>query len=138
LVFSLTDWGSYTLRSVFLPKIKETRHWDNPPNSSRVGFLDRRNKRLVIVRVQLCLNIQGVTLPKYRFYKEELAGETATYIHNRAKVEGKTPMDVFGQLRFELAEAAKSIDAVVGGSTANIIEAWSEYEFGYMCVFSLL
>jgi hypothetical protein len=66
------------------------------------------------------------------FYKEELAGETATYIHNRAKVEEKTSMDVFGQLRFELAEAARSIDAVLGGSTANMVEAWSEYEFGYI------
>ncbi|KAH9965489.1 isoprenoid synthase domain-containing protein [Russula dissimulans] len=66
------------------------------------------------------------------FYKEELAAETATYINNRAKVEGKTPMDVFGQLRFELAEAARSINAVVCESTANMVEAWSEYEFGYI------
>jgi len=45
-------------------------------------------------------------------------------------------MDVFGQLRFELAEVAKSVNEVVGGSTANMIEAWSECEYGYMCVIS--
>jgi len=66
------------------------------------------------------------------FYKEELAGETSTYIYNRAKVEGKTPMDVFGQLRVEIAEAERCINTVVHGSTANMVEAWSEYEFGYI------
>jgi len=66
------------------------------------------------------------------FYKEELAGETSTYIHYRAKVEGKKPVEVFGQLGFELAEAARSINTVVGGSTANMIEAWSECEFGFI------
>ncbi|KAH9965493.1 isoprenoid synthase domain-containing protein [Russula dissimulans] len=66
------------------------------------------------------------------FYKEELAGETFTYINNRAKIEGKNPVEIFGQLRFEIAEAARSIDAIVRGSTANMIEAWTEFEFGYM------
>jgi len=66
------------------------------------------------------------------FYKEELAGETSTYINNRAKVEGKNPMEIFGQLGFEIAEARRSIDAVVCGSTANMIEAWTEFEFGYI------
>jgi len=42
-------------------------------------------------------------------------------------------MEVFEQLRFELAEAARSINAVVGGSTANMVEAWIEFEYGYLC-----
>ncbi|KAH9965486.1 isoprenoid synthase domain-containing protein [Russula dissimulans] len=66
------------------------------------------------------------------FYKEELAGETSTYINNRAKVEGKNPMEIFGQLGFEIAEARRSINAIVRGSTANMIEAWTEFEFGYI------
>jgi len=66
------------------------------------------------------------------FYKEELDGETSTYINYRAKVEGKKPVEVFGQLRVELAEAAKSIDAVIGGSTVHMVEAWSEFEYGYL------
>jgi hypothetical protein len=42
-------------------------------------------------------------------------------------------MEVFGELRFELAEAARSIDAVVGGSTPQMVEAWSEFEYGSLC-----
>ncbi|KAH9965491.1 isoprenoid synthase domain-containing protein [Russula dissimulans] len=68
----------------------------------------------------------------FSFYKEELAGETYTYINYRAKIEGRKPVEVFGQLKFELAEAAKSINAVIGGSTANMVEAWSEFEYGYL------
>jgi len=66
------------------------------------------------------------------FYKEELGGETDTYINSRAKVEGKMPKDVFGQLKFDLADVAKCIDAVIGGSTANMIEGWSEFVYGYI------
>jgi hypothetical protein len=41
-------------------------------------------------------------------------------------------MEIFGQLGFEIAEARRSINAIVRGSTANMIEAWTEFEFGYM------
>ena len=50
----------------------------------------------------------------------------------------KKPVEVFGQLRSELAEAAKRINAVVGGSTVNMVEDWSEFDYGYLCEFFLI
>jgi hypothetical protein len=69
----------------------------------------------------------------FRFHKEELAGETGNYVHNRAYVEDVTPMQVLSDIGRELLEVRASIFAVLAKSP-RALEAWQNYERGYMYV----
>lgn len=68
-----------------------------------------------------------------RFHKEELAGETNNYIHNRARVEGKTPLKVFYEVVMELHESRKTIYAGLSHNQ-QAIDMWVSFEQGYVWV----
>ncbi|KAF8236723.1 terpenoid synthase [Tricholoma matsutake] len=65
------------------------------------------------------------------FHKEELGGEEANYIHNRAYMEGKTAMQVLGDMGRELLDVRASILAVLAKSPRSI-EIWQNWERGYI------
>jgi hypothetical protein len=69
-----------------------------------------------------------------RFHKEELAGESINYIHNRAFVEGIVPMQVLDDLGRELLEMRASIYAILA-RCPRAAETWQMFERGFMCVF---
>ena len=70
--------------------------------------------------------------PLSRFHKE-LAGEHDNYIHNRAYVEGGTPMQVLTDIGRELLQTRASIFAVLAKSPPAA-EIWLTFERGCMCV----
>jgi len=72
--------------------------------------------------------------PFSRFHKEELAGEEGNYIHNRAYVEGSTPMQVLTDIGRELLEARASIFAVLA-KRPRAAATWQTFERGCMYVF---
>lgn len=74
----------------------------------------------------------------YRFHKEELAGETANYISNRAYVEGMSSVQVLATVKDELFSARESVLEMLdlSGSDAAV-DAWDIFEIGYMYVRSL-
>ena len=70
---------------------------------------------------------------RFRFHKEELAGEGGNYIHNRAYVEDNTPMQVLTDIGRELLEVRASIFAILTKSS-RAAEVWQIFERGTMCV----
>jgi hypothetical protein len=68
-----------------------------------------------------------------RFHKEELAGETGNYIHNRAYVENITVMQVHAEMGRELLEKRASILTILAQSP-RAMEIWQIWERGYMFV----
>ncbi|KAF9458113.1 isoprenoid synthase domain-containing protein [Collybia nuda] len=67
------------------------------------------------------------------FHKEELAGEKNNYIHNRAHIEGKTPLGVYAEVVQELHQARKAIRAGLAHNQ-QAMEMWVSFEQGYMYV----
>jgi hypothetical protein len=65
------------------------------------------------------------------FHKEELAGEQGNYIHNRAYVEGSTPIQVLSDIGRELPDTRASIFAVLGKSR-RAAKTWQIFERGYI------
>jgi len=65
------------------------------------------------------------------FHKEELAGETANYIHNRAHVENVTAMQVFADMGHEMLKKRASILTVLAKSP-RALEIWQIWERGYI------
>jgi hypothetical protein len=63
------------------------------------------------------------------FFKEQLAGETATYIHTRAEAEGRSPLRVFASLKNELCAASQNITQTLGEDQAAV-EIWRMFEYG--------
>ncbi|KAF8066673.1 isoprenoid synthase domain-containing protein [Lyophyllum atratum] len=63
------------------------------------------------------------------FFKEQLAGETATYIHARAEAEGRSPLRVFATLKDELSAASRNITRALGADLAAV-ETWRMFEYG--------
>ncbi|GLB40963.1 hypothetical protein LshimejAT787_0901780 [Lyophyllum shimeji] len=63
------------------------------------------------------------------FFKEELAGETATYIHTRAEAEGRAPLQVFAALKEELCAASRNITRTLSADPAAV-EIWRIFEYG--------
>ncbi|KAG6807120.1 hypothetical protein H0H92_008698, partial [Tricholoma furcatifolium] len=65
----------------------------------------------------------------FSFYKEELAGETATYIHTRAVAEGRSAFDVLASLKEELCAASRNIQQALGADP-KAVETWKMFEKG--------
>lgn len=65
------------------------------------------------------------------FHKEELAGDTNNYVHNRAYIEGKSPIRVLSEMEGELAVARETIYAALV-HTPTAADAWSVFERGYV------
>jgi len=63
------------------------------------------------------------------FYKEELAGETATFIHTRAAAEGRTPLDVLAAISDELCTASHNIAQTLEADP-KAVEVWRMFEYG--------
>ncbi|KAH9830403.1 isoprenoid synthase domain-containing protein [Rhodofomes roseus] len=64
------------------------------------------------------------------FYKEELAGETSSYIHSRARVTGKTMYETLGEVIEEVVVAVERIREHLGQGPAR--DAWDNFEAGYV------
>ena len=70
-----------------------------------------------------------------RFYKEELAGETKTYVHHRAHLEGKTPLQIFSELgRSAILVGENALDILTRFGSEKTVKAWQRWEYGYACV----
>lgn len=66
------------------------------------------------------------------FYKEELAGETANYIHERAYVTGKSIPDTLRNLINETASAVERVRDILGEGEARA--AFENFAAGYIRV----
>ncbi|KAF8586475.1 terpenoid synthase [Ramaria rubella] len=65
------------------------------------------------------------------FHKEELAGESANYIHNRAYVDNKAPLQVLVDVVEELQVSRNAIHKALALS-AEALKAWIVFERGYV------
>jgi hypothetical protein len=63
------------------------------------------------------------------FFKEQLAGETATYIHTRASAEGRSPVEVLSALTDELCAASRNITQALSADPVAA-ETWRMFEYG--------
>lgn len=66
----------------------------------------------------------------YRFYKEELAGETNNYIYNRANVAQKSVLDVLKDVVDDTMDAYVRVTEVLRGTDAY--SPWRSFVNGYM------
>ncbi|KAJ3559858.1 hypothetical protein NM688_g80 [Phlebia brevispora] len=64
------------------------------------------------------------------FYKEELAGETGNFVHDRAKVTGKTIPTVLSELLQEVVESVNRARVLLQGEKEK--EAWEQFIAGYV------
>lgn len=65
------------------------------------------------------------------FHKEELAGETANYVHNRACLENKAPLEVLAEMAEELRVSRNTIHIALSKSP-RALQAWKVWEHGYV------
>ncbi|KAG6907388.1 hypothetical protein DXG01_009079 [Tephrocybe rancida] len=63
------------------------------------------------------------------FFKEELASETATYIHTRATAEGRSAFSVLAALKDELCAASNNITHALAADPVAV-ETWRMFEHG--------
>lgn len=63
------------------------------------------------------------------FHKEELAGETGNYVHLRAAVVHRKPIEVVGNLVEEALRATESIESTLDGAA---LDAWRTFKEGYV------
>lgn len=66
-----------------------------------------------------------------RFYKEELAGETTNYIHTRAYIENKAPLEVLAEMAKEMRVSKNSIHKALSHSP-KALHVWKVFEYGYV------
>ena len=70
-----------------------------------------------------------------RFYKEELASETKTYVHHRAYLEGKTPLQILSEIkRGAVVAGENALDILTRFGSESSVKAWQRWEYGYACV----
>jgi len=65
------------------------------------------------------------------FHKEELAGETGTYIYNRAKNDNKSRYETCEEIVAELGKARQTIHATLASNPAAL-KTWKIWERGYV------
>lgn len=68
-----------------------------------------------------------------RFHKEEVAGETRNYVHNRANCEGRKAPAVLRDVVTETINAYKRASEVLKESS-EYAEAWRAYMKGYVAM----
>ncbi|KAK7014300.1 isoprenoid synthase domain-containing protein [Favolaschia claudopus] len=83
------------------------------------------------VIADVCLFID-LTNDVLSFYKEELAGETANYIHNRAGVTGKAPTYVLAEVAEEALAARDRVTMTLRACGSQGLEAWTTFVHGYL------
>ncbi|KAI0941721.1 terpene cyclase [Taiwanofungus camphoratus] len=64
------------------------------------------------------------------FYKEEIAGETGNYIHDRASITGKTASYTLREVVDETVAAVARIRSILGEGKAR--DAWEDFATGYI------
>ncbi len=64
------------------------------------------------------------------FYKEELAGETANFVHDRAKVSGKNVAEVLSEVWQEVIGSVSRARALLQGDKEK--ETWERFIAGYV------
>jgi hypothetical protein len=69
----------------------------------------------------------------YRFYKEELAGETNNYVQVRSKATLKHPNQVLVEMVQEVGDLHARITATLEQQPEALV-AWKTLEYGFMCV----
>ncbi|KAJ7244059.1 isoprenoid synthase domain-containing protein [Mycena rebaudengoi] len=65
------------------------------------------------------------------FYKEDLAGETMTYVQIRAKTSQKHPKRVLAEMVQETGDLHRRIDATLAGNP-NALKSWKTLEYGFI------
>ncbi|KAF8584202.1 terpenoid synthase [Ramaria rubella] len=73
----------------------------------------------------------AVTNDVLSFHKEELAGETGNYIHNRAYVDNKAPVKVLADMVEELRVSRNAIHVALA-SSPEALKTWIVFERGYV------
>ncbi|PVG01249.1 terpenoid synthase [Serendipita vermifera] len=63
------------------------------------------------------------------FHKEELAQETGNYVHLRAAVESRKPIQIVSDLALEALRASASIESTLHG---DALHAWLVFKTGYI------
>ena len=66
-----------------------------------------------------------------RFHKEELAGETVNYVHTRAYIENKAPLQVLAEMAEELRVSRNTIHKALSHSP-RALRSWKIFERGYV------
>lgn len=74
-----------------------------------------------------------VSLTCSRFYKEEVAGETTNYIHNRARCEQKKPLTVLKEVKRETVDCFNRISAILDGREPYA-QAWKVHARGHIAM----
>ena len=64
------------------------------------------------------------------FYKEELVGETANFVHDRAKVSGKTIPEVLSDILQEVITSVNRARTLLRGEKEK--ETWEKFIAGYV------
>ncbi|KAK8115642.1 hypothetical protein PG984_012144 [Apiospora sp. TS-2023a] len=78
----------------------------------------------------LWININNDVLS---FYKEEVAGETTNYIHNRARCERKTPLAVVREVQHEVVDCVRRVNAMLEGREPYC-QAWKIHMTGHIAM----
>ena len=85
-----------------------------------------------VVTFPLC---GGITMNDIRFYKEQLADESETYVHRRANIEGKTLLQTLSEIKTEIIHANENVlDILTRFGNEATVKAWQQWEYGYMYV----
>ncbi|KAG6916590.1 hypothetical protein DXG01_006240 [Tephrocybe rancida] len=66
------------------------------------------------------------------FYKEEKAGESGNYIHNRAYINGKSTSDTLKDVSRDAVAAYLRVSAVLESQSTASYEMWKTFGPGYM------
>lgn len=67
------------------------------------------------------------------FYKEDLAGETITYVQIRAKTSQKHPKRVLVEMVEEMGDIHRRVQATLAGYP-DALKSWKTLEYGIMYV----
>lgn len=67
-----------------------------------------------------------------RFHKEELKGETGTYLWARGHIENKSRYEIHEQLMSELKAARQVVYAGMENINQKAVDIWKAWERGYM------
>ncbi|KAJ7758741.1 isoprenoid synthase domain-containing protein [Mycena metata] len=87
--------------------------------------------RYMQVIADVCLFID-LTNDVLSFHKEEVAGETRNYIHNRAGVSRKLPTNVLAEVAEEAVAAQNRVTAALRACRSEGIHAWETFVQGYV------
>ena len=83
------------------------------------------------------VSVWQIVMKGVRFYKKLVGNETNTYVHHRAHLEGKTPLQTFSEIKNEVILAGENmLDILTRFSNEATVKAWQQWEYGYACIIS--